>query len=108
MKHTGYGNAAGLLLAHGLLAGGVASDQGDYSSDSEVSDTEETKKQYVKGINFSAADTSSYNMYSTDPVTGGPIKQQQPSSLDEMTDEEREREAEKLEGLLRKLNELVP
>ena len=39
-------------------------------------------------------------------MTGGPIKQQ-PSSLDEMTDEEREREAEKLEGLLRKLDELV-
>ena len=39
-------------------------------------------------------------------MTGGPIKQQ-PSSLDEMTDEERGREAEKLEGLLRKLDELV-
>ena len=48
MKHAGYGNAAGLLLAHGLLAGGVAADRGDYSSDSEVSDTEESKKQYVK------------------------------------------------------------
>ena len=53
MKHTGYGNAAGLLLAHGLLAGGVAADRGDYSSDSEVSDTEEyneSKKQYVKSM----------------------------------------------------------
>ena len=40
-------------------------------------------------------------------MTGGPIKQQT-SSLDEITDEEREREAEKLEELLRKLDELVP
>ena len=51
VKHTGYGNAAGLLLAHGLLAGGVDSGQENYSSDSEASDTEEyeqSKKQYVK------------------------------------------------------------
>ena len=51
MKHTGYGNAAGLLLAHGLLAGGEDSGQENYSSDSETSDTEEykkSKKQYVK------------------------------------------------------------
>ena len=51
VKHTGYGNAAGLLLAHGLLAGGVSSGQDDYSSESESSDTEEyeeSKKQYVK------------------------------------------------------------
>ena len=51
VKHTGYGNAAGLLLAHGLLAGGTDSGQENYSSDSETSDTEEYKKskqQYVK------------------------------------------------------------
>ena len=60
MKHTGYGNAAGVLLAHGLLAGGVAADRGDYSSDSEMSDTEEyneSKKQYVNN-NFSVANIS--------------------------------------------------
>lgn len=51
VKHTGYGNAAGLLLAHGLLAGGKDSGQENYSSDSETSDTEEYKKSqqlYVK------------------------------------------------------------
>ena len=50
VKHTGYGNAAGLLLAHGLLAGGKDAGQENYSSDSETSDTEEyqeSKKQYV-------------------------------------------------------------
>ena len=45
-------------------------------------------------------------IYSIDPVTGGPAKGQS-SSLDEMTEDEKEREAEKLEGLLRKLNKLV-
>ena len=53
VKHTGYGNAAGLLLAHGLLAGGVAVEKGDYSSDSETSDTEEyeeMKKRYVNNL----------------------------------------------------------
>ena len=50
VKHTGYGNAAGLLLARGLLAGGVAPGSESYSSDSETSDTEEyeeNKSQYV-------------------------------------------------------------
>ena len=39
-------------------------------------------------------------------MTGGPA-QGQSSSLDEMTEEEMEEEAEKLEGLLRKLNKLA-
>ena len=41
IKYTGYGNAAGLLFAHGLLSGGRSEGEGDYSSDSETSDTEE-------------------------------------------------------------------
>lgn len=44
MKHTGYGNAAGLLMSHGLLGGGKSQSQGEYSSDSESSDTEEYQK----------------------------------------------------------------
>ena len=41
IKYTGYGNAAGLLFAHGLLDGGRGEGAADYSSDSEDSDTEE-------------------------------------------------------------------
>ena len=41
IKYTGYGNAAGLLFAHELLSGGRSEGEGDYSSDSETSDTEE-------------------------------------------------------------------
>lgn len=40
VKHTGYGNAAGLLARKGLMLGGR---QGNYSSDEE-SDTEEYKE----------------------------------------------------------------
>lgn len=40
LKYTGYGNAAGLLVARGLLAGGRGETQ--YSED-EDSDTEEYK-----------------------------------------------------------------
>ncbi|GCC39987.1 hypothetical protein chiPu_0023451, partial [Chiloscyllium punctatum] len=40
LKYTGYGNAAGLLAAHGLLAGGRG--DGQYSED-EDTDTEEYK-----------------------------------------------------------------
>lgn len=39
VKYTGYGNCAGLLANRGILLGGQG--QGDYSSDSEDSDTEE-------------------------------------------------------------------
>jgi len=39
VKYTGYGNCAGLLANRGMLLGGQV--QGDYSSDSEDSDTEE-------------------------------------------------------------------
>ena len=40
-------------------------------------------------------------------MTGGPAKGQSSSSLDDMTEEEMEEEAEKLEGLLRKLDKLA-
>ena len=41
VKHTGYGNAAGLLLSHGLLGGVKSEGEDEYSTDSETSDTEE-------------------------------------------------------------------
>lgn len=40
LKYTGYGNAAGLLMARGLLAGGRGETQ---YSDDEDSDTDEYK-----------------------------------------------------------------
>ena len=40
-------------------------------------------------------------------MTGGPAQGQSSSSLDDMTEEEMEEEAEKLEGLLRKLDKLA-
>lgn len=40
LKYTGYGNAAGLLVARGLLSGGRGETQ---YSDDEDSDTEEYK-----------------------------------------------------------------
>ena len=85
-KHTGYGNAAGLLLQRGLL-GAAASNRsgGDYSTD-EGSDTED------------------YLESSVDPVTGGPVKHVGPNPLDSMTEEEKEAEAEKLVNLFDQLN----
>ena len=41
VKHTGYGNAAGLLAARGLLGGGKYKTCNDYSSDEDESETEE-------------------------------------------------------------------
>merc|ERR1719414_1365661 len=43
VKHTGYGNAAGLLARRGLMAGGRGGGQGNYSSDEE-SDTEDYRE----------------------------------------------------------------
>ena len=43
VKHTGYGNAAGLLARRGLMTGGRGGGKGNYSSD-EDSDTEEYRE----------------------------------------------------------------
>lgn len=40
IKHTGFGNAAGLLMSRGMLGGAVQPREYDYSED-EDSDTEE-------------------------------------------------------------------
>lgn len=45
VKYTGYGNAAGLLAARGLMAGGR--EEGEYSED-EDTDTEEYKEAKPK------------------------------------------------------------
>ncbi|NWT58071.1 RIC8A protein, partial [Erythrocercus mccallii] len=47
VKYTGYGNAAGLLAARGLMAGGR--EEGEYSED-EDTDTEEYKEAKPKGV----------------------------------------------------------
>ena len=41
VKHTGYGNAAGLLASRGLMSGNTNTKTADYSSDDEDSETEE-------------------------------------------------------------------
>ena len=48
IKHTGYGNAAGLLMSRGLLQGGHSKGQEDYSSDDQDSDTEEYESSKPK------------------------------------------------------------
>ena len=47
VKYTGYGNAAGMLASRGLMAGGRGQVEGEYSSESDESDTEvyETLKE---------------------------------------------------------------
>ncbi|XP_029453244.1 synembryn-B-like isoform X2 [Rhinatrema bivittatum] len=76
LKYTGYGNAAGLLAARGLLAGG----RGDYwYSDDEDTDTEEYKSA-KPNINL---------------ITGH-MEEPMPNPLDEMTEEQKEYEAMKL------------
>ncbi|KAG9335187.1 hypothetical protein JZ751_005536 [Albula glossodonta] len=69
LKYTGYGNAAGLLVARGLLAGGHG--ETEYSED-EDSDTEEYKeaKPYIN------------------PITGH-IEEPLPNPMEEMTEEQK-------------------
>lgn len=88
MKHTGYGNAAGLLASRGLLCGQgsrLLSSDGPYSSDSD-SDTEEYR-QVKDRIN---------------PVTGR-VESEQPDPMEGMTEEEKEEEAKRLIVLFNKL-----
>lgn len=84
LKYTGYGNAAGLLAARGLLAGG----RGDHwYSDDEDTDTEEYKSA-KPNINL---------------ITGH-VEEPIPNPLDEMTEEQKEYEAMKLVNMFDKLS----
>ncbi|XP_034032660.1 synembryn-B isoform X2 [Thalassophryne amazonica] len=84
LKYTGYGNAAGLLVARGLLAGGRGETQ---YSDDEDSDTEEykTAKPFIN------------------PITGH-FEEPMPNPIEEMTEEQKEYEAQKLVSMFDKLS----
>ncbi len=89
MKYTGYGNAAGLLAARGLLNGRGPSLQPQYSSDSD-SDTEEYR-QAKDRIN---------------PVTGR-VEEEQPDPMEGMSEEEKEAEALRLINMFNRLSRYV-
>ncbi|KAM7002126.1 chaperone Ric-8A [Tautogolabrus adspersus] len=84
IKYTGYGNAAGLLAARGLLRGGR--DSGIYSED-EDSETEEYREAKAH-IN---------------PITGV-VEEEQPDPMEGMTEEQKEYEAMKLVRMFEKLS----
>ncbi|KAF6105949.1 RIC8 guanine nucleotide exchange factor A [Phyllostomus discolor] len=84
IKYTGYGNAAGLLAARGLLAGGRP--EGQYSED-EDTDTEEYKEAKA----------------SINPVTGR-VEEKLPSPMEGMTEEQKEHEAMKLVNMFDRLS----
>ncbi|XP_037373205.1 synembryn-A [Talpa occidentalis] len=84
IKYTGYGNAAGLLAARGLMAGGRP--EGQYSED-EDTDTEEYKEAKA----------------SINPVTGR-VEEKPPNPMEGMTEEQKEHEAMKLVNMFDKLS----
>ncbi|XP_036136915.1 synembryn-A [Molossus molossus] len=84
IKYTGYGNAAGLLAARGLLAGGRP--EGQYSED-EDTDTDEYKEAKA----------------SINPVTGR-VEEKPPNPMEGMTEEQKEHEAMKLVNMFDKLS----
>lgn len=84
IKYTGYGNAAGLLAARGLMAGGRP--EGQYSED-EDTDTDEYKEARAR-IN---------------PVTGR-VEEKPPNPTEGMTEEQKEHEAVKLVNMFDKLS----
>jgi len=83
VKHSGYGNAAGLLARRGLLQGGRG--EGDFSADEE-SDTEDYQKEAHK----------------VNPITGC-IEEERKNPLEGMTDEQKEYEAMKLVNMMDQL-----
>uniref|UniRef100_A0A3P9L7N7 Synembryn n=1 Tax=Oryzias latipes TaxID=8090 RepID=A0A3P9L7N7_ORYLA len=90
VKYTGYGNAAGLLAARGLLNGrrnsGDSQFASRYSSDSD-SDTEEYREARAK-INL---------------VTGC-VEAEQPDPMEGMTEEEKEEEARRLISMINRMS----
>ncbi|XP_042249432.1 synembryn-A [Thunnus maccoyii] len=91
VKYTGYGNAAGLLAARGLLNGRRKPDNSQYacqySSDSD-SDTEEYREAKAR-INL---------------VTGR-VEAEQPDPMEGMTEEEKEVEAFRLISMINRLSQ---
>jgi len=87
VKHTGYGNAAGLLQSRGLLGMNVQSTNTCYSSDSEDSDTEEYKTVEHK----------------IDPVTGH-IPMPRANPMENMSEEQKEYLAVQLANQICKLD----
>ena len=51
IKYVGYGHAAGLLMARGLLGGGASPNVDSYSPD-EDSDTEEYKESVARWVGW--------------------------------------------------------
>ncbi|XP_047656492.1 synembryn-A [Tachysurus fulvidraco] len=86
VKYTGYGNAAGLLAARGLLSGHSSAPQCQYSSDSD-SDTEEYRQARDR-INL---------------VTGR-VEEPQPDPMEGMSEEEKEAEAVRLVAMFNRLS----
>ncbi|KAM8819443.1 chaperone Ric-8A [Rhynchonycteris naso] len=84
IKYTGYGNAAGLLAARGLMAGGRP--EGQYSEE-EDTDTEEYREAKA----------------SINPVTGR-VEEKPPNPMEGMTEEQKEHEAMKLVNMFDKLS----
>eukprot|EP00111_Clytia_hemisphaerica_P023177 TCONS_00068176-protein len=82
IRYTGYGNSAGFLATRGLMVPGRHVD-GDYSED-ELTDVDDEQVD----------------------VTTGAMKEEKPSPLDSMTEEEKEIEAEKLMHMFERLKEL--
>ncbi|XP_066248021.1 synembryn-A isoform X1 [Euwallacea similis] len=79
IKYTGFGNSAGLLAQKGLLGGQKYEVEGDYSSDSENSETEEYSEQ----------------KHRVNPILGC-VEKPHANPMEGMTDEQKEYEALKL------------
>ncbi|XP_064169066.1 synembryn-A-like isoform X1 [Anguilla rostrata] len=97
IKYTGYGNAAGLLAARGLMRGGR--DPGLYSEDDD-SDTEEYREAKHQGTRLSFCPSVPLSI---NPVTGR-VEDEQPNPMEGMTEEQKEYEAMKLVNMFDKLS----
>ncbi|XP_046500468.1 synembryn-A isoform X4 [Equus quagga] len=125
IKYTGYGNAAGLLAARGLMAGGRP--EGQYSED-EDTDTDEYKEAKARRVSFLPVQAQAGRCgappapgspfcpgeslmiphppplgSSINPVTGR-VEEKPPNPMEGMTEEQKEHEAMKLVNMFDKLS----
>ncbi|OMJ11577.1 Synembryn-A [Smittium culicis] len=114
ISQVGFGNAAGYLNARNLSLGHISEiPQTDKQNLSDANDIiDNSSLNQIDGKNISAnpdtTQSSSYTQNSTDqinnPITGAAFDTSIDKELLEMTDEEKEREAERLFVLFDKLN----
>ncbi|KAI9193207.1 guanine nucleotide exchange factor [Polychytrium aggregatum] len=117
VEYVGYGNAAGFLFAHGMMGGQqppstssitpLAEGDAEDETATITPSTSQTRSEYEPSLQTSTAPSQTPTLKPTppiNPITGSYEQEDLKEEWNKMTDEEKEREAERLFVLFDRLN----